>query len=116
MTTIPTISRRLPALRTARGSLAFTTATRSSASSSQTRCSYASYSSRHENDPEKLEGLKRDSLKEQKDGKGRWNEELATDSEAFVKAERLEIKATCKEIEKLHWGTRKLLKQTGLRG
>ncbi|KAK6506394.1 hypothetical protein TWF506_011305 [Arthrobotrys conoides] len=83
MTTIPTLSRRLPALCTARGSLAYTAATRFSVSSQQ-QARYSSYSSRHENDPDKLHDHKQNSLKEQKDGKGQWHEELASDAEAFV--------------------------------
>ncbi|KAK6345975.1 hypothetical protein TWF730_010312 [Orbilia blumenaviensis] len=84
MTSLPTISRRFPAFCTARGSFAFTAATRASLASQQQQARYSSYSSRHENDPEKLDGHKRDSLKEQKDGKGQWHEELASDAEAFV--------------------------------
>ncbi|KAK6524558.1 hypothetical protein TWF281_011463 [Arthrobotrys megalospora] len=116
MTTLPIITRRFalafPALSTTRGSFAFTAARISS--QSQTR--YSSYSSRHENDPEKLDGHKRDSLKEQKDGKGQWHEELASDAEAFIKAERSEIKATGEEIKKLQRETEKLLKKAGLNG
>ncbi|KAF3273492.1 hypothetical protein TWF970_009015 [Orbilia oligospora] len=114
MTTISNISRRLPALCTARGSFAYTAATRLSVSSQQ-QARYSSYSSSHENDPEKLDDYKRNSLKEQKEGKGQWHEELASDAEAFIKAERQEIKATGEEIEKLQRETTKLLKKTGLK-
>ncbi|KAK6497679.1 hypothetical protein TWF481_012084 [Arthrobotrys musiformis] len=86
------------------------------ARTSLTTRTYTSYSSRHENDPEKLEDHTRDLLKEQKEGKGHWHEELASDAEAIIKAERQEIKATGEEIEKLQRETDKLLKKTGLKG
>ncbi|KAF3936328.1 hypothetical protein ABW19_dt0209504 [Dactylella cylindrospora] len=77
---------------------------------------YASYSSVHENDPQHLENHKRSSLEEQKAGKGQWREELASDAEAVIKAERKEIKATGEEIKKLEKETEELLKKAGLKG
>ncbi|KAK6331719.1 hypothetical protein TWF718_002264 [Orbilia javanica] len=113
--TTQTFSRRFPIFCTARGSFSFTAATRLSVSSHQQQTRHSSYSSVHENDPEKLDGYKRNSLKEQKDGKGQWHEELASDAEAVIKAERQEIKATGEEIEKLQRETNKLLKKAGLK-
>ncbi|ROT38776.1 hypothetical protein SODALDRAFT_295760, partial [Sodiomyces alkalinus F11] len=43
-------------------------------------------SSQH--DPEYTEELKSDSLRKQKEGKGQWNAELASDSEEAVRADR----------------------------
>jgi len=63
-----------------------------------------SHSSRHGNDPEVLEKNKQSLLrKHQKDSKEdpHWHEELASDAEAFIKAERNEIHATEDEIAKL---------------
>ncbi|EPS40191.1 hypothetical protein H072_5970 [Dactylellina haptotyla CBS 200.50] len=99
------ISRRI-FLAPSRGALAFTTA----------RAQYSSYSSRHENDPEKLNDHKNNSLKDQKAGKGQWNENLASDAEAFIKAEREEIKTSGDEIGKLQKKTNELLEKAGLKG
>ncbi|KAJ6263796.1 hypothetical protein Dda_2368 [Drechslerella dactyloides] len=76
---------------------------------------YSSYSTVHENDPDKLHEHKHSSLAAQKEGKGQWREELASDAEAFIKAEREEIKASGEEIERLQKETNKLLKQTGVK-
>ncbi|KAF3912395.1 hypothetical protein AA313_de0209247 [Arthrobotrys entomopaga] len=76
---------------------------------------YSSHSSMHENNPDKLHDHKHISLQQQKDGKGEWHENLASDSEAFIKAEREEITATGEEIQKLQKETNKLLKKTGLK-
>ena len=79
------------------------------------RALYSSHSSMHENNPDKLHNHKHISLKEQKDGKGQWHEDLASDSEAFIKAEREEIKATGEEIKKLQEETTTLLKKAGIK-
>jgi len=77
---------------------------------------YTGYSSRHENDPQKLDDHKKEALAEQKKGQGQWREELASDAEAFIKAERQEIKATDESIKRLQNETNELLAKRGAKG
>ncbi|KAK6540412.1 hypothetical protein TWF694_009210 [Orbilia ellipsospora] len=91
------------------------TSSRSLPRAGVTSAYYSSYSSIHENNPDRIHEHKHISLKEQKDGKGQWHEDLASDSEAFIKAERQEIKATGEEIQKLQKETNKLLEKAGLK-
>lgn len=69
------------------------------------------FSSRHENDGQLIEKTKQAALKKHRDGNPEWHEDLASDSEAFIKATRQEIKHEDKEIEKLQKETDKLLKK-----
>lgn len=67
-------------------------------------------SARHGNDPEVLERGKQSILqKHSKDSKEapHWHEELASDSEAFIKAYRGEVDASAVEIAKLQNATKK---------
>ncbi|MCJ1445856.1 MAG: hypothetical protein MMC23_006361 [Stictis urceolatum] len=49
----------------------------------------------------KIDTHKEESLKQSKDGSGKWKKELASNSEAAVKADRDEIDATEENIAKL---------------
>ncbi|EWC47964.1 hypothetical protein DRE_02846 [Drechslerella stenobrocha 248] len=85
------------------------------ATSSSLPHAYSTFSTVHENDPDKLDGHKQNSLAEQKAGKGQWREELASDAEAVIKAEREDIQATGEEIKKLQRETNELLKKAGIK-
>lgn len=61
----------------------------------------AAFSTRHENDPEKLESLKQESLKDQYQERPEWKEGLATDAEAFVKETRGDTPSADKDIPTL---------------
>ncbi|KAI9794403.1 MAG: hypothetical protein M1816_005472 [Peltula sp. TS41687] len=50
---------------------------------------------------EDIEHHKQDLLKKQEEGKGHWKEELASESESVVKADRGDVKATPEDIKKL---------------
>jgi hypothetical protein len=41
--------------------------------------------------PEELERIKQEQLKQQKEGKGQWNEELASSSESHVAADKQKV-------------------------
>ncbi|KAI9667424.1 MAG: hypothetical protein M1821_000239 [Bathelium mastoideum] len=58
--------------------------------------------------PEKAEHYKQKHLQQQKEGKGKWEDELASDSESIVKADRGEVEASQHTIEKLQKETEKL--------
>jgi len=98
---LASVTRRL-AMTPSRGALAF----------SAGRARYSSHSSMHENDPDKLHDIKTVSLKQQKEGKGEWHESLASDAEAYIKAERDEIKSSSEEIKKLQKETEQLLNKS----
>ncbi|KAF2656524.1 hypothetical protein K491DRAFT_715287 [Lophiostoma macrostomum CBS 122681] len=57
---------------------------------------------------EEIENHKQDLLQKQKDGKGHWKEQLASDSESIVKADRGEVDASAETIKKLQDETAKL--------
>ncbi|KAF2255552.1 hypothetical protein BU26DRAFT_512524 [Trematosphaeria pertusa] len=50
---------------------------------------------------EEVQEKKEDLLKKQKEGKGHWEESLASDSESIVKADRGEVEASEDTIKKL---------------
>ncbi|MCJ1369099.1 hypothetical protein MMC20_000307 [Loxospora ochrophaea] len=61
-----------------------------------------SESDRHRDDiHEEIEHHKNDQLEKQKNGKGEWKRELASNSEAALKADRGEMKASDEHIEEL---------------
>ncbi|KAK5115601.1 hypothetical protein LTR85_009772 [Meristemomyces frigidus] len=63
----------------------------------------------HDEDrPEKVEYHKQDQLQKQKEGKGHWKDELASDSESIIKADRGDIDASKGTIEQLQKETAKL--------
>ncbi|KAI9713083.1 MAG: hypothetical protein M1820_001068 [Bogoriella megaspora] len=62
----------------------------------------------HEGRAEEAEAHKQDQLRKQKEGKGHWKDELASDSESIIKADRGEINAEKDTIEKLQKETEKL--------
>jgi len=70
------------------------------------------FSSRHENDGNKLEQAKAALLQKHKDGNPDWHEDLASDSEAFIKATRSEIKHEGEEIKKLEKETKEWAEKT----
>ncbi|KAK5165466.1 uncharacterized protein LTR77_008995 [Saxophila tyrrhenica] len=51
---------------------------------------------------EKVEAHKQDQLEKQKQGKGHWKDELASDSESIIKADRddIDTKQTISELQK----------------
>ncbi|KAB2577494.1 putative mitochondrial carrier protein pet8 protein [Lasiodiplodia theobromae] len=57
---------------------------------------------------QEVEEHKQDLLKKSKEGKGHWKDELASDSESIIKADRGEIEASQETIEKLQKETEKL--------
>ncbi|KAH6615045.1 hypothetical protein C7974DRAFT_379928 [Boeremia exigua] len=58
---------------------------------------------------DEAEQLKQQQLKNQKEGKGKWEEGLASDSESIVKADRSETGASAKDnIKKLQEETAKV--------
>lgn len=62
---------------------------------------------------QEVEYHKEDLLKKQKEGKGHWKDELASNSESIVKAERGEIEASEETIKKLQKDSEELLKKKG---
>lgn len=72
------------------------------------------FATRHGNDPGILErGKKKIMEQHHPDSKGEpaWHEEVASDSEAFVKAIRREVKNTVEDIETITKESEKLLKE-----
>ncbi|OJD37733.1 mitochondrial carrier protein pet8 protein [Diplodia corticola] len=61
--------------------------------------------------PQEVEEHKQDSLKKSKEGKGHWKDELASDSESIVKADRGEVEASEETISNLQKETEKLAQQ-----
>ncbi|KAK5112628.1 hypothetical protein LTR62_003943 [Meristemomyces frigidus] len=59
---------------------------------------------------EEAEAHKQDQLQKQKEGKGHWKDELASDSESIIKADRNEAGSTSDDIKKLQQETEKLAK------
>jgi len=57
------------------------------------------------------EHFKNEQLRKQKEGKGEWHEEIASDSESIIKADRGDIHASDKTIEQLQKETEKLAEQ-----
>ncbi|KAL1607801.1 hypothetical protein SLS60_002739 [Paraconiothyrium brasiliense] len=57
---------------------------------------------------EEVQKTKEDQLKKQKEGKGHWEEGLASDSESIIKADRGEVKASAETIKKLQEETAKV--------
>ncbi|KAF1941650.1 hypothetical protein EJ02DRAFT_455031 [Clathrospora elynae] len=51
--------------------------------------------------PEQLEAAKQDQLKEQKEGKGRWREDLASHGESNIAADKEEVHDHGEHIKKL---------------
>jgi len=65
----------------------------------------------HEGRHEEIDKHTRDNLEKQKEGKGQWKDELASESESAVKADRGEIDASEDTIRKLQEETEKIAKQ-----
>ncbi|KAF8461355.1 hypothetical protein BDZ91DRAFT_851058 [Kalaharituber pfeilii] len=75
----------------------------------------AAFGTRHENDPEILERGKKRVLDQQKPGSTEeacWIEEVASDSEAFVKAIRSEMKYSGKDIGEMTKVSEEIIKET----
>jgi hypothetical protein len=51
--------------------------------------------------PEQLEEVKQDQLREQKEGKGRWREDLASRGESNIAADKEDVKDHGKHMEEL---------------
>ena len=62
----------------------------------------------NEDRAEEAEFHKQDQLQKQKEGKGQWKDELASDSESMLKADRGEIKASQETIDQLQKETQHL--------
>ncbi|KAK7535981.1 uncharacterized protein J3D65DRAFT_626997 [Phyllosticta citribraziliensis] len=60
---------------------------------------------------EEAEAHKQEGLKNQREGKGHWKDELASDSESAVKADRGEVDASKDTIQKLQKEGEKLSKK-----
>ncbi|KAK6008535.1 hypothetical protein QM012_000438 [Aureobasidium pullulans] len=60
---------------------------------------------------EEADKIKNEQIEKQKQGKGHWHEEIASDSESIVKADRGDIKADASTIEQLQKETEKLASQ-----
>jgi len=61
---------------------------------------------------EEIDHHKNDQLQKQKDGKGHWKGELASQSEAAIKADREEINASEETISKLQKETEQYAQKT----
>lgn len=73
-----------------------------------------SFATRHGNDPEVLEKGKQENLRKHDPSNNEqpsWNETIASDSEAFVKATRSELEHGDKSISELQQHTTKHLKE-----
>ncbi|KZF19367.1 hypothetical protein L228DRAFT_250958 [Xylona heveae TC161] len=57
---------------------------------------------------EQVEKSKQEGLKKQEEGKGYWHDDLASESESAVKADRGEIDATSEALKKLQKETEKI--------
>ncbi|TGZ83718.1 hypothetical protein EX30DRAFT_89815 [Ascodesmis nigricans] len=71
---------------------------------------------RHNNDPDVLEKGKQDILRKHSKGSNEephWHEELASDAEAFVKAQRDEIEGANDQFRKLQEKTARVGKEIG---
>ncbi|PSN73083.1 hypothetical protein BS50DRAFT_629159 [Corynespora cassiicola Philippines] len=75
------------------------------------RCAGKESALHHEGRAEEVESEKQDLLRKQKDGKGHWKEELASDSESVVKADRGEVEASEETIKKLQKEAEKAAKK-----
>ncbi|TIA34882.1 hypothetical protein D6C78_06536 [Aureobasidium pullulans] len=60
---------------------------------------------------EEVERVKNEQIQKQKEGKGHWHEEIASDSESIVKADRGDISADADTIKQLQKETEKLASQ-----
>ncbi|KAI5249446.1 hypothetical protein E4T47_03920 [Aureobasidium subglaciale] len=60
---------------------------------------------------EEAERVKNEQIQKQKQGKGEWHEEIASDSESIVKADRGDISADADTIKQLQKETEKLASQ-----
>ncbi|KAG9624018.1 hypothetical protein KCU95_g14524, partial [Aureobasidium melanogenum] len=60
---------------------------------------------------EEADKIKNEQIEKQKQGKGHWHEEIASDSESIVKADRGDIKADADTIEQLQKESEKLMSQ-----
>ncbi|GAB7338731.1 hypothetical protein MBLNU457_5445t1 [Dothideomycetes sp. NU457] len=60
---------------------------------------------------EEADRIKNEQVQKQREGKGHWHEEIASDSESIVKADRGEISADADTIKKLQDETAKLASQ-----
>ncbi|KAL1303427.1 hypothetical protein AAFC00_006817 [Neodothiora populina] len=65
----------------------------------------------HEGRAEEAEQAKQAQLKKQKEGKGEWHDELASNSESIIKADRGEIKASKSTIDQLQKETAHLAEE-----
>lgn len=78
-------------------------------SSARRALSESDHTDDHPDRPGTIDHHKEEQLKKQKAGKGHWVKELASNSEAAVKADRDEIDATQENIEKLQEETEEML-------
>ncbi|KAF7845825.1 hypothetical protein BT93_L0437 [Corymbia citriodora subsp. variegata] len=60
---------------------------------------------------EEVDKVKNEQIQKQKEGKGHWHEELSSDSESIVKADRGEINASNDTIAQLQEESKKVLSQ-----
>ncbi|OCK82632.1 hypothetical protein K432DRAFT_380244 [Lepidopterella palustris CBS 459.81] len=63
----------------------------------------------HEGRAQEIDQHKEDLLKKQKEGKGHWKDELASDSESIVKADRGEMEVSEEMIKQLQAESDKIL-------
>ncbi|KAK0259824.1 hypothetical protein LTS09_005667 [Friedmanniomyces endolithicus] len=68
----------------------------------------------NENRGEEAEAHKQDQLRKQKEGKGQWKGELASESESMIKADRNETENAEEDIEKLQEKTTELANEKKL--
>jgi hypothetical protein len=66
--------------------------------------------------PEQLEKIKQDQLTAQKQGKGKWNEELASAGEASITADKEEVNDHGKHMEELQKETAGEMKEEKKKG
>ncbi|KAJ4336507.1 hypothetical protein N0V87_005371 [Didymella glomerata] len=87
------------------------TVQRAAFSQSIARCAGKESKLHTEGRADEAEELKQKQLKNQKDGKGKWEEGLASDSESIVKADRSETNTSAADnIKKLQEETAKVAK------
>ncbi|KAF2428902.1 hypothetical protein EJ08DRAFT_650874 [Tothia fuscella] len=89
----------------------FTAANRATISSTAQRRAGQEDALHKEGRKEEIEHHKQDQLKKQEQGQGHWKDELASNSESIIKAERGEVEASQSTIEKLQKETNELLKK-----